>query len=248
MSNSSHKYKLCRNDTIVIDNNTLYRIQALKSFSDVAEGDFGGYVQSYDNLSQTDNCWIYENAKVIDRAAIYDNAKVHHEAVIKDDAQIFQDAYIGCSAIISDFAIVTDKTTVNCNVKIKNNAKIQDMAIVMDKAVIKGNAIINGNAIICGNAIVSNRSVITGNAVIYGEVNIENTTDVLVIGPIGSRERYTTFIKQPDNIYVRCGCFFDNIDNFAKEVTRRHETNNHAINYMSAIDFVKIYFNNTGEE
>ena len=122
------------------------------------------------------------------------------------------------------------------------------MAIVMDKAVIKGNAIINGNAIICGNAIVSNRSVITGKAVIYGEVNIENTTDVLVIGPIGSRERYTTFIKQQDNIYVKCGCFFDTIDNFAKEVTRRHETNNHAINYMNAIEFARKYFNNTGEE
>ena len=42
----------------------LYRIKALKDFSDVKKGDFGGYVQQESNLSQFGNSWIYDNAWV----------------------------------------------------------------------------------------------------------------------------------------------------------------------------------------
>lgn len=42
----------------------LYRIKALKDFSDVKKGDFGGYVQQESNLSQFGNAKVYGNAKV----------------------------------------------------------------------------------------------------------------------------------------------------------------------------------------
>ena len=240
------KYKIRRDLSMEYAGHKLYRIEALKNFGHIIAGDIGGYIEKEDNLSQyNNNCWISNNAKVMDNATVQDNAFVSYGAIVKDSARIYNNAIISGFAVISDYAIVRDNAVVNSNAKVKNSAKIQDMVTVMDRAVIKDNAIINNYAEICGDAIVSNESIISGNAVIYGEANIENTTDVLVIGPIGSRNKYTTFMKQQDNIYVRCGCFFDTIDNFAKEVTRRHETNNHAINYMSAIDFVKIYFNNT---
>lgn len=42
---SNKKYELVMNDTITLDNGTtLYRIKALKSFSDVEKGELGGYV------------------------------------------------------------------------------------------------------------------------------------------------------------------------------------------------------------
>lgn len=37
----------------------LYRIKALKDFSDVKKGDFGGYVQQERNLSQFGNDWVF---------------------------------------------------------------------------------------------------------------------------------------------------------------------------------------------
>ena len=40
----------------------LYRIKALKDFSDVKKGDSGGYVQQESNLSQFGNAWVFENA------------------------------------------------------------------------------------------------------------------------------------------------------------------------------------------
>ena len=42
----------------------LYRIKALKDFSDVKKGDFGGYVQQERNLSQFGNAWVFGDAKV----------------------------------------------------------------------------------------------------------------------------------------------------------------------------------------
>ena len=48
------KYKLTDETTNLLGR-TLYRIEALKDFGDVKEGDKGGYVESEDNLSQNGN-------------------------------------------------------------------------------------------------------------------------------------------------------------------------------------------------
>ena len=48
------KYELT-DDTIEINSVTLYRIRALKSFSDVKKSDLGGYVRKLGNLSQSGN-------------------------------------------------------------------------------------------------------------------------------------------------------------------------------------------------
>ena len=60
------KYELLENDTIVINDGktTLYRIKAIKDFGDVKSGDLGGYIESEDNLSIREICWIYDNARV----------------------------------------------------------------------------------------------------------------------------------------------------------------------------------------
>ena len=58
------KYELVKDQIITFDNRTLYRIRALKDFSNVKKGDLGGYIESESNLSQEDNCWVYGNAWV----------------------------------------------------------------------------------------------------------------------------------------------------------------------------------------
>lgn len=42
----------------------LYRIKALTSFSDVEEGDLGGWIEKEENLSQKGNAWVYGNAEI----------------------------------------------------------------------------------------------------------------------------------------------------------------------------------------
>ena len=51
----------------------LYRIKALKNFSDVKKGDLGGYVQKERNLSQFGNAWVYGDAQVYGNAKVFGN-------------------------------------------------------------------------------------------------------------------------------------------------------------------------------
>ena len=69
------KYKLTE-ETIIVNDKSLYRIEALKDFGNVKKGDKGGFVENEDNLSQCDNCWIYDNAQVRDNAEVCDGAEV----------------------------------------------------------------------------------------------------------------------------------------------------------------------------
>ena len=99
------KYKLTE-ETKVVAGVTLYRIEALKSFGDVTEGDLGGWVQSEDNLSHIGNCWVsgdatvygdakvYENAQVYGKAKVFGNAEVYGDAWVLGDAQVFGNAHI----------------------------------------------------------------------------------------------------------------------------------------------------------
>jgi len=79
------KYELT-NETINFENKKLFRIRALKDFGNVKAGDLGGYVESENNLSQEDNCWIYENAKV------YGNAEVSNDDIVSGNARVYDDA------------------------------------------------------------------------------------------------------------------------------------------------------------
>lgn len=108
----------------------LYRIQALKFFKNVKEGEIGGYVESEDNLSQKGNCWIYDEACVFDEAQIKDNARVY------------------------DNAMVYGVGSVHDNARIYGNSQVFGCAYVRNNANVLGNAKVHGNCIVSGNVIV----------------------------------------------------------------------------------------------
>ena len=69
------KYRLT-NEKIIVGCRTLYRIQALRDFGDVKEGEFGGWIESEKNLSHEGSAWIYGNAWV------YGDADIKHSSDI----------------------------------------------------------------------------------------------------------------------------------------------------------------------
>lgn len=87
------KYRLTE-ETTKVGNRTLYRIQALRDFGNVKEGDIGGYIESEKNLSQDGNAWVsgdarvYGNACVSGNACVYGNARVYGNADIKTTGDI----------------------------------------------------------------------------------------------------------------------------------------------------------------
>ena len=87
------KYKFTE-ETIYVDGRTLYRIEALKDFSDVKKGNKGGFIENESNLSQRGDCWVYDDAMVCGNAEVYDDAKVFEDARIYGNARVLDNARV----------------------------------------------------------------------------------------------------------------------------------------------------------
>ena len=73
---------------IIIKDNYLFRVKSLKDFSNVKEGDIGGYIGGYHNLSQKGNCWIYNDAWVCENARVSENAVVCENVFVTGNAKV----------------------------------------------------------------------------------------------------------------------------------------------------------------
>lgn len=163
---NSKKYFLDKIDSIAFDGHTLYRIVALKDFSDVKTGDKGGYIESEGNLSQDGNSWVYHRAKVWNAARISDNAQVFGQAEVYDNAQVGGDSWV------------------------YDDAKVYDNAQVLGESYIYDNAHVSGNAQVYDRAHISGYTQITGDAKIsgYGELNVDDTIKENVVLDFGRND------------------------------------------------------------
>lgn len=240
----------------------LYRIQALKDFGDVKIGDLGGWVENENVLSHEDECWIWDNAEVYRDGIVCDNAQVYSSAKVIDgrvcgNAEVSEHAKI-TGAIISGnaevygHATVANFVTVCGNAQIFGNAFLYGYVEVSDEAEVYGtteiydDAKIYGNAQVYGYASVGNNAKIGGSSHVNGSSRIgknaciENTSDYMVYGPVGSRQDYTTFYKGGDEIYVRTGCFRGTLKEFKNVVKKKHKFNSvHRKDYIKIIRFAK---------
>ena len=250
------KYEFVDETKTVFGGTVLHRIKALRSFGDVKAGDLGGFIEKEKNLSHVGDCWIYDNAEVYGKAYVYDNALIRNDAKICGSANVFGNAHVYDNAIILDNAYIYDDANVF------GNSHVYDNSCIFGDAYVYGDANVCGNAKAFGNSHVYGNAKVFGNAYVYGDVsicgnarvcnealirsnaNISKTSDYMVIGPIGSRNDYTTFYKTDNNtIYVKCGCFNASIDEFETRVQEVHGNNKHAINYNKAIDLAKTMIN-----
>ena len=222
------KYKLI-DEIIDFEGRKLYRIEALKDFSNVKKGDRGGFVESEDNLSQDGDCWIHDdarvhsNAKICDNAIIYGYAKVCDNAIIYGDARVFGNVQVCDNARVFDNAKILGNTIVYNKAKIFGNARIFDNAVVCNNTEIYDNAVICDNTMICDNAKVYGKAIVRGDseicddAIICGNANIFNadinrnakvasTSDYIVFKNWWSSGRY--FIWTRSNNMWSVGCFY----------------------------------------
>ena len=132
------------------------RIKALKDFQpptmldEVNIGDYGGWIESENNLSQDGLCWVDEEAVVIGNAIVKDNAYVCGKALIRDNAVICDKATVDENAIVGGESLICE------------NACIVGNAEVYGYITVKGNAEIN-NFVTLVNLDQSNKAVIDGN-------------------------------------------------------------------------------------
>ncbi len=181
------KYKLT-NESITFCNRKLYRIEALKDFSNVKKGDKGGFVESEENLSQNGDCWIYDNAKVFENAEIFENARVFENACVFGNAR------------------VSENTKVFGNAKVYGNAMVSDKAYIYGNAKVYGNANIFDNAMIHGDAQVYRNAMVFGKAKICEDATITSDSDYIVFKNWWSSGRYFTWTRS--NNMWNVGCFY----------------------------------------
>ncbi len=100
---------------------------------------------------------------------------------------------------------------------------------------------IYGNARVFGNAQIYDNARVFGNAQISGNAWVSGRHHILVVGPAGSRNGFTTFYRGNNGqIMVTCGCFNGIIDEFAKQVVKTHGKNKHAQVYLAAVELAKL--------
>ena len=108
------KYKLIEGSRFWQYGRPLYRIQALRDFSDVKKGDLGGFVESEANLSQMGDCWIYDMAQAVEKSRVEDDAclrdcaKMYGSSILKDKAQLQGCARMIQYACLEDNAVAID--------------------------------------------------------------------------------------------------------------------------------------------
>jgi len=147
------KYELT-SETININGVILHRIKALRDFCDVKSGDLGGWIESENNLSQVDNCWVYENAQVCGDARVSEDAQIYGFAQISKNARVTGDARVYESAQVTGHARVFRYARVYGNAYVAGECKVYGTAQILEDSRVYGNAHIHGEAHIYGIAHV----------------------------------------------------------------------------------------------
>lgn len=129
------KYELT-DETINLYGRTLHRIKLLRDVGIYKVGEYGGYIESEDNLSQDGDALVWSEAKVYDEAKVFGEAQVYGNAKVSGNAEVYSSAKVCGEA------------------KVYDHAQVYDKAKVFGEAQVFGGAIVNGNVEICGNAVI----------------------------------------------------------------------------------------------
>ena len=140
------------------------------------------------------------------------------------------------------------------NAWVSGDAMVSGNAWVLGDAWMHGNAQASGNARVSssvqvsGNALVSGDAHVYSNTMVYGNAEIVKDTHYFVVGPIGSRDWFTTFFRTKDKkIFVSCGCFKGDIQEFEDAVKKTHGGTKHEKAYLAAIELAKLQIEDVSE-
>lgn len=216
------KYKLT-GETKRHNGCTLHRIQALIDIPEysVHAGDFGGWVESEDNLRHEGKCWVGGDAMVYNNAMVYGSAFVHGKATVNvgaevsGAAQIARTAYVthnakvyGTAYIHSD-AVISGDARVYGSARLGGSARVSASARVCGNAKVLDDAAILGNAKVCGYALVGNKIALTGSTWEESPVYIKGT-------------KYNVYSRDKQTVTIGCQTYaFDKWRTYWKAISRR---------------------------
>lgn len=231
------KYKI-RKDLSKVENGiTIYRIEALKDFSDVNKGELGGWIEKEDNLSQIGDCWVYDNACLFNDVAVKNNARIFGNATIRHDVIIWGNANIYGNA------------TLYKSVKVYGDAYVYGYATITDKVKVFGNARVYENAKICDECIIYGDAIIREYAFVYDKAEIgedaiiKNKFDYIVCRNNWSSGRFFTYTHS--NKMWKVGCFYGTGKELIKKAYEDSELSGK--NYELTVKYIETLYKNIEE-
>ena len=144
----------------------------------------GGFVQSEDNLSQEESCWIFHNAIVAEEAVVTGNAQIHDTAIIRGNALVSGSAVIRNHSLVEDHAILT-AGVVEAESRISGEAWITESQWTKEAPRIC-------NSLVYGN-VSGNVSLYSGAQVLPGQTFDNPTPDELCI-----TDAYMKILRTPE--------------------------------------------------
>ena len=185
-------------------------------------------------LEETD--LIGKNVYAAKSASIGDRASIGAEARIGEGASISAGASIGVWAHIGAWASIGAEARIGAGASIGEGASIGDRESIGDRAHIGAWASIGAGASIGEGASIGDRARIGAEA----RIGDRASYDVMLIGPGGSRNRYTTIWRHKDgHLRVTAGCFTDTLDELDAAAKKTHGDNQHSKYYLAMIEFAK---------
>jgi len=150
-TNMNNKYLLSEKKEV--NGRTLHRIQARTDIGLYARvGQFGGWIEKEENLSESGDAWVSGEAEVFGEAHVFGDALVFGNASVGGNARVSGNARVGDSTWITDKAWVSDDALVSGRAQVLGYARIEDSAWVSDNALIGGKVRVSGYARVGGHA------------------------------------------------------------------------------------------------
>ena len=227
------KYELVPETVTKFYSKSMYRIRALKDFSDVKKGNLGGYVESEENLSQTGNCWIY------DGSIVGLGAKIVEDAVVKGYSNVIEHSRISNNAIVEKDSVIKGGSSIKFNSRVINSMVVGESFVAF--STINERSLIEQGSSIWYSTIGSNVIVKNG-AVIRFDVN-SNEDYVVYKAPFSYGRSLTASTKA--DIWS-CEPFMDTAEKFRAYLIEDEvleEDDEYLRWYDSIVAFHKNYFN-----
>ena len=264
------KYELIKESKDYFLGREMFRIRALKDFGNVKAGDIGGWVCSYNNLSQEGNCWIYDNAECLDNARIFDNAMMFDDAIMFGNSVMYDNAVMLNNSIMYDNSKMFNKAkmfdnSIMCNnAEMCGNATMYDSSIMYDNSKMFNNSKMYDEARMYDNALMFNDSKMFGNSKMYNNAKMFDYAildkDKLLYGSINKsykkifqyhceKRLITAILTEVNEILYSVGCkigmtkeeFIDRIYNDCKIKGKGLEEYPHRQEYLDIIDIAESY-------
>ena len=240
------KYELIKESKTIFEGREVYRIRALKDFRNVRAGDVGGWVCSYNNLSQEGNCWIYGNAKCLDHARIFDNAMIIDNSKMFDKSKMYDNSMMCDNSMMYNNSMMCNRAIMRNSSMMLDNSKMFDTSIMYDEAVMCNSSMMVENARMYYKAKMYNDAILDGNKLLYGSINKGYKN---IFQHYCERRLLTAILTKKNEILYSIGCqigitkeeFIDRIYNDCEVSGKGLEERPYRQEYLDIIDMAENY-------